>query len=72
MLAPYFFYKTRVQISSMDFCTLSFLPAEPLGNAGAAIKLFEGVGSPLRFEALKGAVNGFYKGLLNLVHLQCP
>ena len=43
MLAPYFFYKTRVQISSMDFCTLSFfLPAEPLGNAGAAIKLFEG------------------------------
>lgn len=42
MLAPYFFYKTRVQISSTDFCTLFFLPAEPLGNAGAAIKLFEG------------------------------
>lgn len=37
-----FFYKTRVQISSTDFCTLFFLPAEPLGNAGAAIKLFEG------------------------------
>lgn len=42
MLAPYFFYKTRVQISAMDFCTLFFLPAELLGNAGAAIKLFEG------------------------------
>ena len=42
MLAPYFFYKTRVQISSTDFCTLFFLPAEPLGNAGAANKLFEG------------------------------
>lgn len=27
----------------MDFCTLFFLPAEPLGNAGAAIKLFEGM-----------------------------
>lgn len=72
MLAPYFFYKTRVQISAMDFCTLFFLPAELLGNAGAAIKLFEGSFSPLRFEALIGAVNGFYKGLLNLVHLQCP
>ena len=72
MLAPYFFYKTRVQISSTDFCTLFFLPAEPLGNAGAAIKLFESRVSPLRFETLRGAVDGFYKGLLNLVHLQCP
>lgn len=56
----------------MDFCTLFFLPAEPLGNAGAAIKLFEGKFLPLRFEALREAVNSFYKGLLNLVHLQCP
>lgn len=71
MLAPYFFIKQGYRFPRRISVPYLFLPAEPLGNAGAAIKLFEGV-SPLRFEALRGVVNGFYKGLLNLVHLQCP
>lgn len=41
MLAPYFFIKQGSDFLD-GFLYPIFLPAEPLGNAGAAIKLFEG------------------------------
>ena len=71
MLAPYFFYKTRVQISTMDFCTLFFCQRSRWATQERRLNCSRVV-SPLRFETLREVVNGFYKGLLNLVHLQCP
>lgn len=71
MLAPYFFIKQGYRFPRR-ISVPYFFASGAAGNAGAAIKLFEGRVSPLRFEALRGAVDGFYKGLLNLVHLQCP
>lgn len=42
MLAPYFFIKQGYRFPRRISVPYLFLPAEPLGNAGAAIKLFEG------------------------------
>lgn len=61
----------RVQISTMDFCTLFFCQRSRWATQERRLNCSRVV-SPLRFEALRGAVDGFYKGLLNLVHLQCP
>ena len=55
MLAPYFFYKTRVQISSTDFCTLFFSFAPPRIAQERRLG-FKSVFSPVkRLNALRAA-----------------
>lgn len=55
MLAPYFFYKTRVQISSTDFCTLFFSFAPPRIAQERRLG-FKSVVSPVkRLNALRAA-----------------
>lgn len=71
MLAPYFFIKQGYRFPQWISVPYFFCQRSRWATQERRLNCSRVV-SPLRFEALRGVVNGFYKGLLNLVHLQCP